>query len=727
MFVNTPTLRGLTPPALDETMKSTKPFYYQLIIAVGGVAIYLILFFATTFEPYVGLGENISRASFFSYLLLPDEYFGFWLGEGGVFSLVDRIPILASVILCLLAATSLGAIILADMFKHLTERLSTLEFQLCSVVFGLGMFSALISLLFFFCLDNQSFVVRFLTGFIAFCYCPFLLSRVLLLFRNDSPRSERTKPVPWSLLKKSVILGVLPIFGSLLILGGMIPSTDYDVLSYHLAGTMGFYESGRIAFVSNDVYENMPFGAEMFYLWGMSLTRNVFLGALIGKTIISVTTILTALGVYAFGRRFFSENAGLIGMLLYLTTPWIVYVSTAGLVDTVVGMYAFFAIYAVFLLRETAISERRIDDTFIFLAGFLAGCAAACKYPAALFVVFPVAFFVVFLTFKNGTGRLSRFVSLSIFFFAVLLACGGWYIKNEYYTGNPVYPLCYKIFGDSTGTWTPEVDARWTRVHSPHGFGLTRFVKDFLNVLLTSPWNAPLTVPFCLLLFFSKRSREQDRILYVLSGWLLFLFASWWLLTHRIDRFWLVAFPVLSILGGIGACWSDAKPWKRALTCFLVVGIVYGFLVSGAPAPGKVNNFLAPLNTIRHRTPWAVWFNAHRPEGKILLIGEAKAFLYDVPVLYNSCFNETPLKAIAESSDPAAELHRRGISYLLVDWSEIQRFRSPGNYGYSPAVQQEVFDRLVADGILERFTPTEELEKSSTVAYRVKNERERKR
>ena len=62
-------------------------FHFQLAVAALGVAIYLVFFFATTFEPYANFGAEISRGSFFALLLFPDEYFAHWLGPDGVFSL----------------------------------------------------------------------------------------------------------------------------------------------------------------------------------------------------------------------------------------------------------------------------------------------------------------------------------------------------------------------------------------------------------------------------------------------------------------------------------------------------------------------------------------------------------------------------------------------------------------------------------------------------------------
>jgi hypothetical protein len=473
---------------------------------------------------------------------------------------------------------------------------------------------------------------------------------------------------------------------------------------------------------------------------------------MVGKTLIAFTTILTALGLYSFCKRFFSETAGLVAMILYISSPWIIYVSTAGLIDSVVGMYAFFAIYAAVLTDQSSQSsnskllsalektERQLCSKFccivnylkqinwfsIFLTGFFAGSAAACKYPAMLFVVVPIGIFIAVIKFKKFNIR-SAIISVLIYIIGVSISCGGWYFKNYYYTGNPVYPLCFSVFGDSTGSWSSEVDSRWTQIHSPHDFHLITFFHDFWRVGLSSSWNPPLTIPLFLLIFIvSKTQKEKRRILCFLLAWLVFVFLTWWFLTHRIDRFWLPAVPVLTLFAGIGATWCTEKRWKITLNLLLILSCVYCFLVAGSPAPGKNNRFLVSLNSMRcdpnFSTLWATWFNQHPPEnqGKILLVGEAKAFLYNVPVVYHSCFNETPLKEIVATSDPVAEFQRRGIAFILVDWNEINRFRSPGNYGYTEIVQPELFDKLVADSITEKFCPNEELEKTSTIVYRVR-------
>ena len=49
---------------------------------------------------------------------------------------------------------------------------------------------------------------------------------------------------------------------------------------------------------------------------------------------------------------------------------------------------------------------------------------------------------------------------------------------------------------------------------------------------------------------------------------------------------------------------------------------------------------------------------------------------------------------------PDAALRSYGITHIYIDWAEIARYRSPGNYGYSPAIVPQTFRELVRSGVL---------------------------
>ncbi len=86
-------------------------------------------------------------------------------------------------------------------------------------------------------------------------------------------------------------------------LGSMSPERDFDVLAYHFEGPKEYFEAGRISFLPHNVYTNFPFFAEMLVLLGMVLRGDWYWGAIVGKAILFAFAPLTALTLYAAGRR----------------------------------------------------------------------------------------------------------------------------------------------------------------------------------------------------------------------------------------------------------------------------------------------------------------------------------------------------------------------------------------------------------------------------------------
>ena len=136
----------------------------------------------------------------------------------------------------------------------------------------------------------------------------------------------------------------------LILLGAMLPPWDFDVREYHLQVPKEWYQAGRIGFLPHNVYGNMPLGAEMHALLGMVWMpgeRNWWWGALAGKTVIAGFAPLTALGLLAAGRRFVTPGAGVVAALVYLSVPWVVHISQAGLIEGAVACYLFLAVYGI--------------------------------------------------------------------------------------------------------------------------------------------------------------------------------------------------------------------------------------------------------------------------------------------------------------------------------------------------------------------------------------------
>ncbi len=527
----------------------------------------------------------------------------------------------------------------------------------------------------------------------------------------------------------------------MIVLGAMLPPVEFDVREYHLQVPKEFYQQGRITHLPHNVYGNMPMGTEMSSLLAMVLSGDWWLGALAGKTVTALMAPLTALGLVAAGRRFFSASAGAAAAVLYLSSPWIVRISTAGLVDGAAGCYLLLAVYAMLLgeqgtspvgnalcgvpeavngVLQPSPTERHRGRSLqsstvnpvpprLLLAGFLAGSAAATKYPGLLFVVLPLAVWSGLAGIwpraglAAGANSAARTAGkrLAIFVAAVSLACGPWLVKNAVLAGNPTYPLLYEVFGGKS--WTAEKNGRWNRVHRPHDFSPSALTASLLQVGLTSEWLSPLVVPLAALALAVRQHRAMVVRLLAIFGYVI---AGWWLLTHRIDRFWIPALPLLCLAAGLGVGWSPQKSWRWGVAGLLSVVLLGNFLVASSSGPGCCNRYFVRISHLRDDpllvTAWHRYFNREARHGRVLLVGDAEPFDLEMPVLYSTCFDDSPFELLAKGRTTAevrSGLRAEGITHVYVDWGEIARYRRSG-YGFSAYFRPEVFRRLVDEGVL---------------------------
>jgi hypothetical protein len=204
-------------------------------------------------------------------------------------------------------------------------------------------------------------------------------------------------------------------------------------------------------------------------------------------------------------------------------------------------------------------------------------------------------------------------------------------------------------------------------------------------------------------------------------GFMLFLLAAWWLFTHRIERFWIPALPLAALLAGAGAAWLDDAWWRRMILGVVSVGLMANFLAIGIAA-GDSRFFVAleelrtdvgdpasgrpgRVNPVHHYLNRSV-----RPDRAVLLVGDAQPFDLELRTFYNTCFDDCIFEQLTKgrSAEERREAFRsRNITHVYVNWSEIARYRAPGNYGFTEYVQPAVFEELVSQGVLRPVWPAE--------------------
>lgn len=527
-----------------------------------------------------------------------------------------------------------------------------------------------------------------------------------------------------------------------LVLGATLPPVDFDVREYHLQGPKEFFLAGRVEFLAHNVYTSFPFLTEMLSLLGMVLCDDWYMGALSGKAVLSAFPVLAAAAVAALGRRLVGGAAGLVGGFILLTTPWMYRI---GIIAYAEGGLTFYLIATALSLRLLAASRQRREMIgWACVSGLCAGSAMACKYTGLVSVVAPAGAFLISWSWSDrresaahderardsaadagpqspataSSRRMRRLAQLLVAFgVGVLVTVGPWLLKNGSETGNPVYPLAYRVFGGVD--WSPELNAKWRTAHAPPAYRWRDVPITLWDVSARSDWLSPLLYAFAPVALVAAWRGERGRGCRGLVWYALWLYGSWWLLTHRIDRFWVPMLPVIAVLAGAGAVRFRHAVWRGFVAAVMVLATVFNLGFITTPYAG-LNTYLADLDALRPRIEKTGirYLNARLPDSaRVLSVGEAALFDARFPYAYNTVFDvsllETWCRLDSESAEASGEadagrlrpadairstFSERGITHVYVDWQEILRYRT--TYGYTPFVSPDHFAQLVQAGVL---------------------------
>ncbi len=484
----------------------------------------------------------------------------------------------------------------------------------------------------------------------------------------------------------------------LMVLGSMQPTLDFDAVEYHLQGPKEWYQAGRIAFLPHNVYTSMPFNVEMLHLLGMVVVADWWTGALVGQFLVMLHAPIAAWLIARAAGRWGSPRAGALAALVYLGTPWVYRLSVFPYVEGPLAAYHAALILALGLAWSLEPAAPRARLGLWALVGLIAGGAMACKYPALISAVIPAGAVALLASWRRRSPAIA--VAFGI---GLLATIGPWLLKNLIDHGNPVYPLGYEVFGGHP--WSPARQAKWSAAHGPRPRTWAELVTGVAEVAGRNDWQSPLYTALAPLAFLHRGRR---RLAARLAGYALFLVGTWWLLTHRLDRFWVPVLPALAILAGLGADWTGRRAWRAVLWPVLALGLLttWTYDTTGLAA---LNRWTADLGQLRAEVPrlansGLAWLDGRlRPGSRALLVGPAGVFHMWHPIRYNTVFDDELIEGLARDRTPAQvqeSLRAQGITHVFVDWSEIRRHRKPGGYGYTDFVQPSVFDALVRAGVL---------------------------
>lgn len=252
---------------------------------------------------------------------------------------------------------------------------------------------------------------------------------------------------------------------------------DYDSLVYHLAAPQQYLRAGHIVELSYDHHSYFPFTMEMLYMLGLWLK-----GPVLAKLFHWLMLPISCLALVAIGQRHLSLRAGLLGAALFASIPVVQSEASTAYID--LGLTAFSLL--AFLCFANWLTSR--DRYWLGYCGVFCGFCLGTKYLGVL------TFGWLGLWALGSMAKRRDWNVAALAFFAgwALLFGTGWYLRNWLWTGNPVYPFAYELFGGRG--WSAEMAKAYTADQAAYGFGHS--ISDWLWL----PWRVAAT-PLNVVLF----------------------------------------------------------------------------------------------------------------------------------------------------------------------------------------------------------------------------------
>ncbi|MCS7301231.1 MAG: hypothetical protein NZ556_06725 [Fimbriimonadales bacterium] len=258
----------------------------------------------------------------------------------------------------------------------------------------------------------------------------------------------------WLLAALGLILCALPPDGN-----------EWDALAYHFAFPKLYLQADRMTEIPFMHQSYFPPLQDMLYLMGLSFGSEP-----LAKAMHWAMGALTALGAAGFVQR--HGGSGAWAAVLILGSPAFLWQMFSAYADLATALYASLGVFGL----THAVRERRAD--WLWLAGVMMGFALATKYTALLAWGLWGLIGLLWLWREQQAPLMRPLILAGL----LALAIGSpWYLRNWLWTGNPVYPFAYEIFGGEN--WSQAQADAYRNDQLKFGMG-----RDLAQLLL-SPWN----------------------------------------------------------------------------------------------------------------------------------------------------------------------------------------------------------------------------------------------
>jgi len=550
-----------------------------------------------------------------------------------------------------------------------------------------------------------TFLVHTTTGLIAWIYLLFLLASiglfraavvlptaatvlavaagwVALRMESHPPwvelRGHWRAEASWRAVARALSTGLLP--GVLLLAIYFIdlsPDIGWDDNVYHLTLPKLYLLEGGFRRVPFSVYSNWPLNVEL--LFGLAMMGQDYV---LAKLVHAFFLLLIVLAVFRICRQQASRGVSVLATLLVLANPVLLFEAERAYIDIA---FAFFFLVAVACAIEYLRSAAR---PALALSGLCCGALAGTKLSGLAGLPCVLAVLLAQRPVRIGKqGLLSIALLLVLPTFALAVP---WYLKSYLYTGNPVYPLLFRVFGGAE--WSARLGQEFAAWQQSIGMGRSlydyfalpvRIVADgargyaHFDGQIGSFWLIAVPVSMSIACF------ERSMRPYLLCSGVYFVL---WALSSQQSRFLIAVLPLLAIATGIAIAWICERVPGRAPRAALWAALVVGTCWTMLPIfyPSCRHALAEARDLIRGRPADArtpvpagyAFINASTPQSsRIMLLNTNHGFFLDREYIADSFFEASQMNFLlspAKSEEEMAEiLAKLRVTHMYVsqtDW-----------------------------------------------------------
>jgi hypothetical protein len=149
----------------------------------------------------------------------------------------------------------------------------------------------------------------------------------------------------------------------------------------------------------------------------------------------------TGLLIYWYLKARYGRNWGLLGCLVFISTPIVIWLSTSEYIDLGMGFFTTASVLGLVKWRDSEYLELK----WLVVSACAMGLALGSKYNAML--AWFIVNLLVLVMYVRDMDDQKRSIQYGLIFFAISAAVASpWYIKNFVLTGNPFHPLFNSFF-----------------------------------------------------------------------------------------------------------------------------------------------------------------------------------------------------------------------------------------------------------------------------------------